>query len=175
MRWIPSPRSAPSSLPRSSGFPSRPPPTRASSPPGQTASSSSKVGERSGVLCLETDEATEHAPQIEAKLAIYERVLADRTGWHIVFVVPTPSRLTWLRRVARPDLTGRGWAVVLADLESDGLDAPVVPLGRSGQPRPLCELITDPRPRRSSTPVASYAWIELLGSGGGEDLDEVLR
>jgi hypothetical protein len=129
----------------------------------------------SGVLCLEIDEATEHAPQIRSKLAVYERVLADRVGWHLAFVVPTAARLTWLRRVARPDLAGRGWAVVLGDLESDGVEAPVVPLGRSGQSRPLRSVLDDPRPRHSTTPVGSNAWIELLGSGGGEELDGVLR
>jgi hypothetical protein len=134
-----------------------------------------EVGGRSGVLCLEIDEATEHAPQIKAKLTVYERVLADRLGWHVVFVVPTAARLSWLRRVARSDLGGRAWAVILADLESDGLDAPVVPLGRSGQSRPLRSILDDPRSRRSPTPVGSDAWIELLGSGGGEELDEVLR
>jgi Replication-relaxation len=128
----------------------------------------------SGVLCLEIDEATEHAPQIKAKLAVFERALADRVGWHVVFVVPTASRLTWLRRVARPNLADRCWAVVLAGLESDGLDAPVVPLGRSGQARTVRSVLDDPRPRRSPTPVGSDAWIELLGSGGGEELDEVL-
>jgi len=134
-----------------------------------------QVDGRSGVLCLEIDEATEHAPQIRTKLAIYEQVLADRFGWHVVFVVPTAARLSWLRRVARSDRRGRVWAVVLAELESDGLDAPVLPLWRSGQPRGLRSLLDDPRPRRSATPVGSDAWIELLGSGGGEELDEVLR
>jgi len=129
---------------------------------------------RSGVLCLEIDEATEHAPQIKAKLAIYERVLVDRIGWHLVFVVPTAARLSWLRRVARSDRAGRAWAVVLADLESDSVDAPVVHLGRSGQPRPLRSVLDDPRPRHSATPVGSDAWVELLGSGGGEEL-EVLQ
>jgi Replication-relaxation len=134
-----------------------------------------QVDGRTGVLCLETDEATEHAPQIKAKLAAYERVLADRVSWHVLFVVPTTARLSWLRRVARPDLFGRGWGVVLVDLESHGLDAPVVPLSRSGQPRGLRSVLDDPRPRRSATPVGSDAWIELLGSGGGEELNEVLR
>lgn len=134
-----------------------------------------QVDGASGVLCLETDEATEHAPQIKAKLAVYERVLARCVGWYVVFVVPTAARLSWLRRVARPDPGGRAWAVVLGDLESEGLDAPVVPLGRSGQPRALCSVLDDPRPRRSATPVGSDAWIELLGSGGGEEIDEVLR
>jgi hypothetical protein len=134
-----------------------------------------QVGDRSAVFCLETDEATEHVPQIKAKLAVYERVPEDCVGWHVVFVVPTAARLSWLRRVARSDLGGRAWAVVLADLESDGLDAPVVPLGRSGQARALRSALDDPRPRRSATPVGSDAWIELLGSGGGEELEEVLR
>lgn len=118
-----------------------------------------QVDGRSGVLCLETDEATEHVPQIKAKLAVYERVLADRVGWHVLFVVPTVARLTWLRRVARPTLEGRAWAAVLADLESDGVDAPVVPLGRSGQTRQLRSVLDDPRPGRSVTPVASDAWL----------------
>lgn len=134
-----------------------------------------QVEDHSGVLCLETDEATEHAPQIQAKLSIYERVLTDRPGWHVVFVVPTEARLGWLCRVARSDVRSRVWAVVLAVLESDGVDAPVVPVGRSGQPRHLQSLLDDPRSRQSTTPVGSDAWIELLGSGGGEELDEVLR
>jgi hypothetical protein len=134
-----------------------------------------QVDDRSAVLCLEIDEATEHAPQINAKLAAYERVLADRVGWHVVFVVSTAARLTWLRRVARSRLDGRIWGVVLADLESEGPDAPSVPLPRPSQPRGLRLVLDDARPRRSATPVGSDAWIELLGSGGGEDLDEVLR
>ena len=51
------------------------------------------------------------------------------------------------------------WAAVLADLESDGVDAPVVPLGRSGQTRQLRSVLDDPRPGRSVTPVASDAWL----------------
>jgi hypothetical protein len=129
----------------------------------------------SGVLCLETDEATEHAAQIRAKLATYERILAGRVGWHVLFVVPTSARLTWLRRVARPALAARAWGVVLADLEFDGLDAPGVTLDRSGQARSLRSILDDARTRRSPAPVGSDAWIELLGSGGGEELDGVLR
>jgi hypothetical protein len=129
----------------------------------------------SGVLRLEIDEATEHTPQIKAKLAAHERVLADRSGWHVVFVVPTAARLSWLRRVARPNLAVRAWAVVLADLQSIGLDVSVVPLDRSGQTRALRSVLDDPSPRRSATPVGSAAWIKLLGSGGGEELDEVPR
>jgi hypothetical protein len=76
--------------------------------------------------------------------------------------------------VARPDLADRGWAVVLADLESEGIDSPVAPLARSGRVRSLRSLVSDPRPRLGSTPDGSDAWVELLGSGGGEELDEVL-
>lgn len=100
-----------------------------------------------------------------------ERVLAHRVGWHVVFVVPTASRLAWLRRVGQSRLADRAWCVVLADLESEGLDATVFPLRRAAQPRILRSVLED---RRSPTPVGSDAWIELLGYGGGEDLDEIL-
>jgi hypothetical protein len=129
----------------------------------------------SGVLCLETDEATEHAPQIQSKLSVYERALADRVAWHVVFVVTSAARLSWLRRVARSRLSGRVWGVLIADLETEGLDATVLPISRPAQPRVLRSVLEDPRPRRIATPVGSDAWIDLLGSGGGEELDEVLR
>lgn len=132
----------------------------------------------SGVLCLEIDEATEHAPQIRSKLAAYERVLLSRPGWQVMFVVPTNDRLAWLRRVGRPHAAGLGgriWAVVLADLEASGIDAPVVAVGRAGESQSFRSLLDDPRARRCPTPVGSDAWVNLLGSGGGEDLDEALR
>lgn len=132
----------------------------------------------SGALCLEIDEATEHAPQIRSKLAAYERVLPGRTGWHLVFVVPTTDRLAWLRRVGRPHaalLGGRVWAVVLADLEASGIGARVVPVGMAAERQPFRPLLDDPRSRRCLTPVGSDAWVQLLGSGGGEELDEALR
>jgi hypothetical protein len=134
--------------------------------------------EGSGVLCLEIDEATEHAPQIRSKLPAYERMLPRRPGWHVIFVVPTADRLAWLRRVGSPQaasLDFRVWGVVLADLEASGIDAPVVPVGRAGERQPLRSLLDGPRPRRCPTPVGSDAWVRLLGSGGGEDLDEALR
>jgi hypothetical protein len=132
----------------------------------------------SGVLCLEIDEATEHAPQIRSKLPAYERVLPSRPGWHVLFVVPTTDRLAWLRRVGQgqaPAIRGRVWAVVLADLDASGIDAPAAPIGRAGERQPLGSILDDPRARRCPTPVASDAWVQLLGSGGGEDLDEALR
>jgi len=137
-----------------------------------------QTAQGSGVLCLEIDEATEHAPQILAKLAAYGRVLPGRPGWHVVFVVPTNDRLAWLRRVGRPHaagLGGRTWAVVLGDLEDSGIDAPVAPVSRAGKPESFRSLVDDPRPRHCPTPVGYEAWVSLLGSGGGEDLDEALR
>ena len=62
-----------------------------------------QLGGGSAVLCLEIDEATEHSPTIRARLGAYERALAGRDGWHLVWVVPTEERLGWLRRVARWD------------------------------------------------------------------------
>ena len=41
----------------------------------------------SGVLCLEIDEATEHSPTIRSRLGAYERALAGRHGWHLLWVV----------------------------------------------------------------------------------------
>lgn len=137
-----------------------------------------QTAEGSGVLCLEIDEATEHAPQIRSKLLAYGRMLPSRPGWHVMFIVPTNDRLAWLRRVGgghAATLRGRVWAVVLADLDASGIDAPVVPVGRAGERQPLRSLLDDPRPRRCSTPVGSDVWVQLLGSGGGEDLDEALR
>lgn len=132
----------------------------------------------SAVLCLEVDEATEHAPQIRAKLASYRRALADRGGWHVLFVVPTVDRVSWLRRIGRAEaalLAGRVWAVVLGDLEASGLDAAATSVSGPSAPQPLWLLLNDPRPRRCPTPIGSDAWVTLLGSGGGEDLEEALR
>ena len=135
-------------------------------------------GERSGVVCLEIDEATEHAPQIRSKLDTWAAVLAARPELVVLFVVPTGARLTWLRRNSGSDrrgsLRGRVFAVVSSDLESAGFDAPVSPVGWAGEPRPLERLIDEARSRRSGAPLGSAAWVELLGSGGGEDVDRVL-
>jgi hypothetical protein len=96
----------------------------------------------------------------------------------LLFVVPTEGRLAWMRRSAgpgrRPTLEGRAFVVVAGDLDSAGLQAPVAPVGWRGERAPLAALIAEPRSRRSGTPVGSAAWVELLGSGGGEDVDRVL-
>ena len=133
----------------------------------------------SAVLCLEIDEATEHAPTIRSRLAAYERALAGRTGWHLVWVVPTGERLAWLRRVAGWDdhapLDGRSWGVVLEGLRGGGLGTTTTPIGWAGETVPLADLMADLRPRRCPTPVGSPGWIRLLGTGGAEETDEALR
>jgi hypothetical protein len=135
-------------------------------------------GNLSAVVCLEIDEASEHAPQIRAKLDTWATVFAARPELVLLFVVPTESRLAWLRRNAgagrRPALEGRSFGVVAGDLASAGLAGPALPIGWRGERRPLATLVAEPRVRRSGTPVGSAAWVELLGSGGGEDVDRVL-
>jgi hypothetical protein len=138
-----------------------------------------QLGDRSGVLCLEIDQSTEHAPQIRDKLTRYEPALRSRLGWHVLFVVETAARAAWLARVARepgyPGLAGRAWAIVLGDFKTAGVEAPAVAFEAHGGRTTLGAIVRDPRPRRCETPVGSDAWLELLGSGGGEDLAEALR
>lgn len=133
----------------------------------------------SGVLCLEIDQSNEHAPEIRDKLARYEPALRSRAGWHVLFVVETAARADYLARVARtppgyPGLAGRAWAVVLADLKTARADASVVSFAIGGGRTRLGSIVGDPRSRRCVTPVGSDAWLDLLASGGGEDLAEAL-
>lgn len=132
----------------------------------------------SAVICLEVDEATEHAPTIQVKLAQYQRVLPARPGWQLLFVVPTEDRLSWLRRVAAWDdrrrVMGRSWVTTLPSVTAHGLDAAVAPIRPGGDRHPLRALLNDPRDRRCGAPVGAAAWVELLGSGGAEDVDEAL-
>ena len=51
-----------------------------------------RLGGGAGVVCLETDQSTEHAPEIRDKLARYEPALRPRAGWHVLFVVETAAR-----------------------------------------------------------------------------------
>ena len=133
---------------------------------------------QSAVLCLEIDEATEHSPTIRSRLGAYERALAGRDGWNLLWVVPTEERLGWLRRVARwdqrPGLERRSWGLVLDDLREVGLKAQTQPVSWSGEAVSLEAVIANQRPRRCPTPVGSPAWVRLLGSGGAEETDEAL-
>ena len=130
----------------------------------------------SGVVCLEIDEATQHVAPIRAKLRAYRRALADRPRWHVVFVVPTSARRTWLRRIARAQDTGSAsaWVVTMDDLRQGGIDARLMPIVGLSAPPTLRQVLADPQPRQSATPVGSRAWLELLGSGGGEESSELL-
>jgi Replication-relaxation len=138
-----------------------------------------QAGGRSAVLCIEMDEGTQHAPVIRARLAAYGRTLPARVGWHLLFVIQSEQRVRWLRRLGSwhgpASLEGRSWVVRLADLRSEGLDAPAVPIVGAEAIVPLRGLAQDPAPRESAAPVGSRAWTELLGSGGGEDLSRSLR
>lgn len=133
----------------------------------------------SGVLCVEVDEATQRSAVIRSKLSAYAVYLRRRLGWHVLFVVPSRERLEWLRRATGwnhwPELVGRCWGVVLHDLRLFGADAIVTPVACRGEPRPLLAILDDPRPRRCPTPVGSDEWVELLATGGGEDVSEALR
>jgi hypothetical protein len=115
---------------------------------------------------------------IRTRLGVYDRTLAGRDGWHLLWVVPTEERLAWLRRVARWDqrsgLEGRSWGLVLAELGAAGTRARTQPVGWSGEAVPLEAVLADPRVRRCLTPVGSPGWIRLLGSGGAEETDEAL-
>lgn len=133
----------------------------------------------SGVLWVEVDEATQKGPVIRAKLDAYDAAFVGHTGWHLLFVVPSRDRVAWLRRLAGwdrwPRLIGRCWAVILTELQAVGADAAAIPVSWRGEARPLIAVADDPRPRRCPTPVGTEAWINLLGTGGGEDLREALR
>lgn len=133
----------------------------------------------SAVVCLEIDEGTEHGPDIRDKLDRYADAFAGRSGWHAVFVAPGRARVDFLARVGRRSghsaLVGRAWALVLAELRRDGLRTSVAPLFPGGHRRALGELLTDPRPRRCPTPVATDAWLGVLGEGGDEEIGEAIR
>jgi hypothetical protein len=133
---------------------------------------------RSGVLCLEVDEGTQHAGVVRPRLEAYARALASRSGWALLVVVPTPTRAAWLGRLAARVMTlsggSTGWVAVLADLEQHGVAASVAALGTADR-RTLAEALPDASPRRTDAQVGTAGWIELLGAGGGERLAEVLR
>ena len=122
MRSIVSKPSAPSFAPpglsrcqrRSScGFRSRSPGTQVSSRLGRTASSSSSEASSPQSSAWRSTRPSEHAPQIRSKLDTWATVFAARPELVLLFVVPTESRLAWLRRNAgpgrRPALEGRSF------------------------------------------------------------------
>jgi hypothetical protein len=133
----------------------------------------------SAVLCLEIDEGTEHGPQLRDKVASYGDAIRGRSGWHVVFVAPSRHRVDFLARVAKrgggyAGLVGRAWALVLGELSGSGLGTTLTPLYVGGRRLALGELVTDAAPRRCPTPVGTDAWLEVLGTGGVEETDEVL-
>ena len=132
----------------------------------------------SAVLCLEIDQATEHAPVIRAKLARYEPVLRNRHWWGVLFVVESPVRAAYLARVGRGAecayrLIGKALVTILGDLAAEGPSATLREITPGGGRTTLAAVLRDPRARRCSTPVGSDEWIELLG-GGAEDTAEAL-
>ena len=131
----------------------------------------------SAVICLEIDESTQHLAPIREKLRAYRRTIGGRSGWHVLFVVPTVARRRWLRRIARAQDPGTAsaWVVTMDDLRRGGIDARLMPMFGPSARSTIRPLLADEQPRRSASPVASHAWLELLGSGGGEDTDNVLR
>ncbi len=130
----------------------------------------------SGVVCLEIDESTQHVATIRDKLSAYCRVIGGRPGWHVLFVVPSTARRGWIRRIAQGcDLVGLSLFVVTADaLHGAGWAAELSMV--AGPPRAvtLPALVADHRPRLSVTPVGTRGWLEVLGSGGGEERGRLL-
>ncbi len=125
----------------------------------------------SGVVCLEIDESTQHVAPIRDKLHAYHRAIVGRTGWHVLFVVPSVARGGWLRRVSQGcELDALSAFVVTADdLHSHGAEAELTTVLGPARTPTLRGLLADGPPRHSVTPVATRAWLELLGSGGGEE------
>ncbi len=134
-------------------------------------------GDRSGVLCLEIDEATQRRAVIEAKLNGYRRLFDVKPAWWLLFVVPSRSRARWMRTVAaRVDqwVGTRAWVTSLVALRTRHLECPVLPVTGEAQATPLRALMNGSRDRQG-VPVGSEAWLRLLGEGGIEDLEELLR
>jgi hypothetical protein len=133
-------------------------------------------GDRSAVVCLEIDRATQRLAAIAAKIAAYRRLLDACPDWQILFVVPSADRARWVRKVASTadeEVAARVWVTTLTELRSRHLAAGILGLGASG-PRTAIEDLLGPANRRSRTPVGSEAWLQLLGEGGIEELDDVV-
>jgi hypothetical protein len=132
--------------------------------------------ERSGVICLEIDEATQRRAVIEAKLNGYRRLLDAYPTWWLLFVVPSRTRARWLRSVAGQadeSVAARAWVTSLAALQTRHLDAPCRALA-DGRTATVRELAQTTDGRRVGVPVGSDEWLHLLGEGGVEELDGIL-
>jgi hypothetical protein len=135
-------------------------------------------GDRSGVVCLEIDEATQRRAVIEAKLNGYRRLFEAHPTWWLLFVVPSRNRARWLRTVAAGvdgAVAARARVTSLVTLRTRHLECPVVPLTGDAQATPLRALMDGSPDRLDGAPVGSEAWLRLLGEGGIEDLEELLR
>jgi hypothetical protein len=135
-----------------------------------------QVDGRSGVICLEIDEATQRRAVIEAKLNGYRRLFDEHPEWWLLFVVPSKARAGWLRLVAKgaeETVVAHAWVTTITELRLRHLDARVGALvnGRATTVRGLARSDND-QPEGPS--VGSEAWLHLLGEGGIEDLDEIL-
>ncbi len=132
------------------------------------------TGKTSALILVEVDESTERPPVIRERLQAYAKLFEDRSvGWHLLWVVNSPERLARLRQIAGPmklsALSGRCWGVAIGEVSELGAKAEVLAVGASQVPRPLRQIATDPKARRSSDPVGSPAWIRLLANGGREN------
>jgi len=134
--------------------------------------------ERSVVLCIEIDRATQRLAAIAAKLAAYGRLLDQYPHWQLLFVVPTANRARWLRAMARAadsQVAARAWVTTLDAIRSRHVAAAVRGLDAEGRRAIMDDLLVTAAPRSSRTPVGSEGWVRLLGEGGVEELDGVIR
>ena len=124
------------------------------------------------VLCLEIDEGNQHAAPIRDKIQTYRRALDGRAGWHALFVVPSAGRADWLRRLGgRPDASSASaWVTTLDELGRRGLNARLAPVSGAATGGTTIDDLPAGPPRSSSAPVGSIPWLELLGSGGSEEM-----
>lgn len=135
-------------------------------------------GGSSGVLCLEIDEATQRRAVIEAKLNAYRRLFEAHSTWWLLFVVPSRNRARWLRTVAAGvdgTVGARARVTSLVSLRTRHLECLAAPVTGDAQATPLRALLDGSRDRLARAPVGSEAWLRLLGEGGIEDLEEMLR
>ncbi len=136
-----------------------------------------EAGGRSGVICLEIDEATQRRAVIEAKVNGYRRLFDANPSWSLLFVVPSRNRARWLRMVAnRVDeaVAARAWVTSLVALRTSHLDAPALPVTGDAPARALRAMLKESTDRRTAAHVGSEAWLRLLGEGGIEELEGAL-